>query len=50
MKGDYKMLAHLKPLVFLAKLVYESNDLPLKLQYYRVLCGVAQRGLTIWAP
>lgn len=39
------MVVHIKPLVFLAKLLYEFNenpDLPIKLQYYRVLCGAAQ--------
>lgn len=46
MKGDYKMVVYIKPLVFLAKLLYEFNenpDLPFKLQYDSIVCGVAQR-------
>lgn len=44
-EGDYKVVVHIKPLVFQANYYMnlgKNPDLPLKLLYYRVSHGVAQ--------
>lgn len=40
MERDYKVVVHIKPNYYMN--LMKNPDLPLKLQYYRVLCGVAQ--------